>query len=155
MKVILFEPEIPQNTGNIIRTCKATRSSLALVKPISFSLADRHMKRAGLDYGDDFPIELLESLPPYLEEAKTPFFFFSSKAERPYTEANFSEESVLIFGSETRGLPPFYKTRWEDRFYTIPMIEGHRSLNLSNAVAIVLYEALRQNNFKSVWQSSL
>ncbi len=147
MEIVLFEPEIPQNTGNIIRTCKATNTSLTLVKPLGFSLSDRHMKRAGLDYADGFPLQVIEDLPSYLESTERPFFFFSSKVERPYTQALFREDALLIFGSETKGLPPTYFPKWKERFYTIPMCPGNRSLNLSNSAAIVLYEALRQQNF--------
>ena len=150
MKIVLFQPEIPQNAGNIVRTCKATGSSLLLVRPLGFSTSSRHLKRAGLDYWDGVDVSETDDLNALLDKENRPFFFFSSKASKSYTEAPFTEDSLLIFGSETRGLPPLYFEKWEDRFYTIPMKKEARCLNLSNSCAIVLYEALRQNQFLSL-----
>lgn len=146
MKVVLFQPEIPQNTGNIARTCFLTNSSLALVKPLGFSLSQRRLKRAGLDYWDEVYVEEIEDLDRYLEKISVPFWFFSSKAKTPYTKAAFSLDSLLIFGSETSGLPKAFYERWPEKFITIPMINKGRCLNLSNAVAIAIYEVLRQNS---------
>ncbi|MFZ0565675.1 MAG: tRNA (cytidine(34)-2'-O)-methyltransferase [Chlamydiales bacterium] len=145
-EIILFQPEIPQNTGNIARTCAATGSSLTLVRPLGFSLSSRWVKRAGLDYLDKVEIKLVDSLEAYLQEKET-FYFFSTKAKIPYSEIRFNHEAALIFGSESAGLPSSIHTRWPDRFYTIPMRPSIRSLNLSNAASIVLYEALKQNGF--------
>jgi tRNA (cytidine/uridine-2'-O-)-methyltransferase len=145
MKIILFQPEIPQNTGNIARTCAATRTGLVLVRPLGFSISDRQMKRAGLDYWKSVAIEAVDDIERFLQEG--PVFFFSSKATRSYTEATYPKNSILIFGSETRGLPPEFWEKYPDQFYTIPMVKGERCLNLSSSVAIVLYEALRQTNF--------
>lgn len=142
MKVILFQPEIPQNAGNIARTCAVTGTSLAFVRPLGFSFSSRQLKRAGLDYWEALNFEIVDSL--LLQE---PFYFFSTKGKRLYTEIPFTKDSHLIFGSESAGLPQELHDQWQDHFYTIPMISGARSLNLSNAVAIVLYEALRQQNF--------
>lgn len=147
MNVILFEPEIPQNTGNIVRTCRATNSSLTLVKPLGFTINDRQMKRAGLDYWQEVSITLIEDLSSFLEKTSCPFYFFSSKTKRPYTDIDFGQNSHLIFGSETSGLPKAFFERYPEKFYTIPMARGARCLNLANSVAVVLYEAHRQQNF--------
>lgn len=152
MKIVLFQPQIPQNTGNIARTCAATGSSLLLVRPLGFSTKDRWLKRAGLDYWDAVEVEEIDSLETYLENTKSPFFFFSSKTKARYTDAPYTPDSLLIFGSETAGLAPIFWEKWPDRFYTIPMREGQRCLNLANSAAVVLYEALRQTNFKTISQ---
>lgn len=146
MKIILFQPQIPQNTGNVARTCSATGSGLVLVRPLGFSTQSRHLKRAGLDYWDGVDVQEIDDLDSYLENSPS-FFFFSSKSKAPYTEARFKPNSLLIFGSETAGLPPRFTEKWPERFFTIPMIEGARCLNLANSAAIALYEALRQTNF--------
>ena len=150
MKIVLFQPQIPQNTGNIVRTCAATGASLLLVRPLGFSTKDRWLKRAGLDYWTDVQIEEIDDLPAYLDQTKSPFFFFSSKSRISYTEGAYTPDALLIFGSETHGLSPVFWERWDDRFYTIPMREGNRCLNLANSAAIVLYEALRQTNFTTL-----
>ena len=147
MKIILFQPQIPQNTGNIVRTCSATQTSLVLVRPLGFSTQNRWLKRAGLDYWEGVEVEEIDDMVAYLEAAKHPFCFFSSKATRPYTEASYTSETALIFGSETAGLPEVYWERWPDRFFTIPMVPNTRCLNLAASAAIVLYEGLRQNHF--------
>ena len=145
MKIILYAPEIPQNAGNIARTCAVTGTQLVLVRPLGFNLSSRQMKRAGLDYWDSVPLEIVDSLEEALEP---PFYFLSTKGQKPYTEIAFEENASLIFGSESAGLPAWVHEKWPHLFYTIPMKPGARSLNLSNAAAIVLYEALRQHNFK-------
>lgn len=150
MKIVLYRPQIPQNTGNIARTCGAANAGLILAGPLGFSLADRHMKRAGLDYWDRVEVERIESLETWLMEQDAPCFFFSSKTQKPYTEAPFTTDSLLIFGSETEGLPEYFWGKYPERFYTIPMAEGQRCLNLASSAAIVLYEALRQTNFISL-----
>ena len=147
MRIVLFQPDIPQNTGNVVRTCSVTHTSLTLVRPLGFSLASRHLKRAGLDYWDEVPIDVIDNLETFLEETDHPFYFFSSKATKSYTEIEYTNNDLLIFGSETTGLPPHYFTRWPDRFYTIPMASNARCLNLSNSVSIVLFEGLRQQQF--------
>ncbi len=141
MKIVLVRPQIPQNTGNIARTCSVTDMELLLVRPLGFSTASRHLKRAGLDYWDDLRVEETDDLEPHLSGS---FFFFSSKATQCYTSAPYTEESLLIFGSEESGLPPEFFQRWPDRFYRIPMKPGARCLNLACSAAVVLYEALRQ-----------
>ena len=144
MRVVLYQPQIPQNTGNIARTCAVTGASLLLVKPLGFSLSKRQIRRAGLDYWDSVDIELIDELPTQN------CLFFSTKGTKLYTEAPFDENSVLVFGSETSGLPQKIHDDFPDQIYTIPMRKGQRSLNLSNSVAIVLYEALRQKDFKGL-----
>lgn len=146
MKVILFAPEIPQNAGNIARTCAVTQTELTFVRPLGFNLSERQLKRAGLDYWEDVDLEIVDSLEPLLQE---PFYFFSTKGKSLYTEIEFEESTQLIFGSETKGLPSWIHEKWPDHFYRIPMRAGARSLNLSNSVAIVLYEALRQQGFSN------
>lgn len=147
MIILLVHPQIPQNTGNIARTCAATGTKLKLVPPLGFSLSDRQMKRAGLDYWNCVNVEEIEDLDHFLKVTKAPFFFFSTKAKKIYTDAVYPNNSVLIFGSETEGLAPKYHENYQEHFYKIPMLEGHRSLNLATSAAIVLYEALRQNHF--------
>lgn len=141
MHVILVEPQIPQNTGNIVRTCAATGSRLTLVEPLGFRISDRKLKRAGLDYWLGVNVQVAPSLSDYL---KGSFFFFSSKATRSYTDVSYTPDTTLIFGSETTGLPAALLSAWPDRALKIPMVSGTRCLNLSNSVAIVLYEAWRQ-----------
>jgi tRNA (cytidine/uridine-2'-O-)-methyltransferase len=148
MKIILFQPQIPQNTGNIVRTCSATNTELILVRPLGFSTQSRHLKRAGLDYWDGVTVSEIDNLDEYLQQTSAPFYFFSSHAKTSYTKTKYSLDSILIFGSETHGLSPIFWEKWEDRFRTIPMIENKRCLNLSSSAAIVLYEALRQNHFR-------
>ncbi len=149
MKIILFNPQIPQNAGNIIRTCYLTNAKFSVVPPLGFSLTKRQLKRAGLDYYKDFEIEIIEDLEKYLEK-KNSFYFFSSKATKNYTEVKYSNNSILIFGSETSGLPDHFHKKYSDRFIKIPMKKNARCLNLSNSVAIGLYEAFRQNNFNFI-----
>ena len=154
MKIALFQPEIPQNTGNIARTCAATQSGLILVHPLGFSTQDRHLKRAGLDYWKDVHIEEIYDLAAYLEQTTDPFYFFSSKTEKTYDQALYAPNSLLIFGSETGGLPELFHKRWKENFYTIPMAPSQRCLNLASSAAIVLYEALRQNHFAPLYQTA-
>jgi tRNA (cytidine/uridine-2'-O-)-methyltransferase len=147
MNIVLFEPDIPGNTGNVGRTCVATGSRLHLVGKLGFSLDDAHVKRSGLDYWEKVQLvkhknwdEFSKSLPPGAS-----LYFFSKKAKRDYWEATFTPESYLIFGCETSGLPGAFHERYADRFYRIPMVPGSvRSLNLSTSAGVVLYEALRQ-----------
>ncbi len=146
--IILYQPEIPQNTGNIVRTCSVTGSGLYLVKPLGFSTSSRQLKRAGLDYWEGVDVQFIENLEIFLKETPYPFYFFSSHAQKSYTEISFTSHDLLIFGSERGGLSPIFHQQYPDLFYTIPMAENARCLNLANSVAIVLYESLRQQNFK-------
>lgn len=146
--IVLVEPEIPQNTGNISRTCSVTGCCLHLVKPLGFSVDDKHLKRAGLDYWKDLNIVYHDSFQEL--EAQYPaarFFFASTHAKKTYTEFAFQPNDFLVFGKETAGLPSKILEQHADQVMRIPMLENQRSLNLSNSVAIVVYEAFRQNNF--------
>lgn len=148
MRVVLYNPEIPQNTGNIARTCAATRSDLYLIEPLGFELKDKYMKRAGLDYFGMVNITVLPSFDKLMEQFPDAVWHFAStKAPRSYTEAHYGKDDFLVFGCETKGLPESLLSRVYDKCIRIPMREDARSLNLSNSVAVVLYEALRQNDF--------
>jgi len=146
MEVVLFEPEIPPNTGSIARLCAATLTPLHLIEPLGFKIDDKHLKRAGLDYWEYVDLKVHKSWPAFL--AANPdknLLYFSKRASRSYTEARYQENDYLVFGPETRGLPQEWLDAYEANFYRIPMFSaGVRSLNLSNAVSVVLYEALRQ-----------
>lgn len=148
MKVVLYQPQIPQNTGNIVRTCSVTGSDLILVPPLGFSTDNRWLKRAGLDYWEGVHMEILEELENTLEKLPNNFYFFSSKAKKTYSDLSFSLDDWLIFGSETVGLPPHFQEKWPEKFATIPMLPGARCLNLATSVGIVTYEAYRQNNYQ-------
>lgn len=150
MKIILFRPEIPQNTGNVVRTCAVTDTELILVTPLGFSTSNRQLKRAGLDYWEGVSVTFIDDLVAYLENTDCPFFFLSSKAQTSYTESSYKENVIFIFGSESCGLPPVFREKWPERFLTIPMKKNSRCLNLSNAVSIVIYEALRQQAYASL-----
>ena len=148
MHIVLVEPEIPQNTGNIARTCAATRTTLHLVHPLGFSIDEKQVRRAGLDYWHLVTIEEHPSFDQLRDEyPDAQFFYASTKAPRSYAEVTYPEDACLVFGKETRGLPEELLHDNYDRCVRIPMIEGARSLNLGNSVAIVLYEALRQQGF--------
>jgi tRNA (cytidine/uridine-2'-O-)-methyltransferase len=147
VKIVLFQPQIPQNTGNIVRTCAVTGSSLILVRPLGFSTSNRMLKRAGLDYWEGVQVDMIDDLSIYLENLQNPFYFFSSHAKKLYTDVDYTPEDHLIFGSETAGLPSYFHEKWKENFYTLPMKQGARCLNLSNAVSIVVYEAWRQRNW--------
>jgi len=151
LNVVLVEPEIPQNTGNVARTCAATGASLHLVRPLGFSTDDRHLKRAGLDYWDKLDIHYHDSIAAFMgEAARAPgaqFWLLSTKGARSYAEIRFGAPCYLVFGRETSGLPEWFIREHADRCFRIPMRPAIRSLNLSNAVAVVVYEALRQAGF--------
>ena len=146
MHVVLFQPEIPQNTGSIARLCAATVTPLHLVAPLGFKIDDKHLKRAGLDYWPHVDVRLHDSWEDFLgRHADGALLFFSKRAARSYTQARYREGDFLVFGPETHGLPQELLDVHAERAYRIPMMgQGVRSLNLSNAVSIVLYEALRQ-----------
>lgn len=148
MHIVLVNPEIPQNTGNIARTCALTQSTLHLVKPLGFSIEDRYLKRAGLDYWDKVEVKLYDSF-QQLEECypRSVMYLATTKAEQRYHEVAYGLDDMLVFGCETRGLPPEILERYSEQQIRIPMLNIGRSLNLSNSAAIILYEALRQNKF--------
>ena len=148
MNVVLYTPEIPQNTGNIARTCAATGTDLYLIEPLGFQLKDKYLKRAGLDYFNLVNIRVLPSFDDLVREFPgARYHFASTKAPRSYTEARYEKDDFLVFGCETKGLPESLLSRVYDRCIRIPMRTEARSLNLSNSVAVVLYEALRQLDF--------
>ena len=147
MKIILYQPQIPQNTGNIVRTCAVTGSDLLLVEPLGFSVSDRWLKRAGLDYWEGVNVETTDNLEAYLEGYQGNFWFLSSKATRCYSEVSYKSNDLLIFGSETSGLPELFFERWPEKFLTVPMLPTARCLNLATTAGIVVYEAWRQQNF--------
>ena len=146
--LVLLEPEIPSNTGNIARTCAATGSKLHLIRPLGFSVSDRELKRAGLDYWTLVDVKIHDSLDAFFQaEAPARFWLTSTKAAKSYVQADFRDGDYIFFGKETRGLPESFIQENLDRAIRIPMREETRSLNLSNSAAIVLYEALRQTGF--------
>lgn len=148
MRIVLVEPEIPANTGNVVRTCAATGTELHLVRPLGFSIDDRHLKRAGLDYWHQVKIYLHDSFDDLLGEyPEGRFFFFSTRGKRPYSDFSYRWDDFLVFGKETAGLPERILRANEEFTLRIPMIPGCRSINLSNSVAVVVFEALRQQGF--------
>ncbi|MDD3347030.1 tRNA (cytidine(34)-2'-O)-methyltransferase [Oscillibacter sp.] len=150
LNVVLVEPEIPQNCGNIARTCAATGSRLHLVRPLGFDISDRAVKRAGLDYWhlvEVFDYENLDALFQRHPEAAAGAWLTTTKAPRSYQEADFCADSWLFFGKETAGLPLAFREKFRDRCIRLPMRPDARSLNLSNTVAVCVYEALRQAGF--------
>ncbi len=149
--IVLVEPEIPQNTGNIARTSAATGSKLHIVKPMGFEIDDKKLKRAGLDYWHLLGIRYYESIDDFFEKNQGGrFFYASTKAQNTYADVKFSDGDFILFGKETKGLPEPLLYKNSERCIRIPMISQARSLNLSNAVAIVVYEALRQTNFENL-----
>lgn len=169
--IVMVEPEIPQNTGNVARTCAATGAKLHLVKPLGFEINDKHLKRAGLDYWDKLEIEEHENLEAFLnkygfqnesaalnagQQIKSNVFLVSTKSQHTYSEIDYTQydEIFLLFGKETKGLPENLIEPNINQAIRIPMREGLRSLNLSNSVAIVVYEVLRQNQFSGLQQVS-
>ena len=148
MHIVLYAPEIPQNTGNIARTCAATGSVLHLIEPLGFELSDKYLKRAGLDYWHLMELHVHPDFDTMMREyPDAAYHFATTKAPRGYHEAAYGPDDFLVFGCETKGLPESLLSRVYDRCVRIPMRAEARSLNLSNSVAIVLYEALRQQGF--------
>lgn len=146
--VVLYSPQIPQNTGNIARTCAATGAHLHLIKPLGFSLEDRWLRRAGLDYWPLVNVTVYENLDDFFQKNPEGNFSYITKyGRKTYDQIDFSGDVYLIFGQETYGLPLSLLEKNEARCFRIPLISAARSLNLSNAVAIIVYEALRQNGF--------
>ena len=151
INIVLVEPEIPQNTGNIARTCAATGASLHLVKPLGFEIDDRKLKRAGLDYWDKLDITYYDNLDDFF--AKNPdadFYCYTTKARHVYSDITYPKRVFLMFGKETRGLPEELLIANPTRCVRIPMRDTLRSLNLSNSAAIAVYEVLRQRNFEGL-----
>jgi len=153
INIVLLEPEIPQNTGNIARTCAATGSKLHLIRPFGFSLENKYLKRAGLDYWNLLDIYYYDSFEEFKQKNDSnKFFYATTKSSNSYTDMSFSNECYLIFGKETKGIPEEILNENKEKTMRIPMLknENARSLNLSNSVNIIVYEALRQINFPNM-----
>lgn len=148
LNIVLLEPEIPQNTGNIARTCAAIGASLHLIEPMGFTVTDAKLKRAGLDYWNKLDITYYKNIEDFYERTKGgEYFYFSTKAPRCYTDIDYPSPCYLIFGKESAGIPETILKKNLERCVRIPMRESLRSLNLSNSAAIAVYEVLRQRNF--------
>lgn len=148
MNIILHEPEIPLNTGNIGRTCVATGTKLHLIRPLGFDVDDKAIKRAGLDYWKEIDVTYYDDFEDFL--AKNPnakIYMATTKARKTYADVKYEKDCFIMFGKESAGIPEEILLDYKDTCIRIPMLEKYRSLNLSNSVAIILYEALRQNNF--------
>lgn len=153
LHIVLVEPEIPQNTGNIARSCVATDTVLHLVKPLGFDISDRQLKRAGLDYWKYLKKEVHENLDDFMDKYGTRnFYLATTKGKNNYANIEYKDEDMLIFGKETAGLPLEFREKYEDRCVRIPLSENvrDRSLNLSNSANIILFEALRQLQFPNL-----
>lgn len=147
--IVLVEPEIPQNTGNIVRTCSATGCRLHLIRPLGFEVTDKHLKRAGLDYWSEVEINYYDSFEELKSKfPKGTFYYFTTKGLKRHSDASFKEGDFLVFGKETKGLPEELLKDNKESCLRIPMVGETRSLNLSNSVAIAVYEGLRQNDYK-------
>ena len=154
INIVLLEPEIPQNTGNIARTCAATGAALHLIRPLGFTIDDRKLKRAGLDYWDKLDITYYDNLADFYEKnPEATVYYYSTKAPRAYTEIEYPCPVFLMFGKETKGLPEELLEANLDRVVRIPMRDSLRSLNLSNSVAVGVYEVLRQRGFAGLCES--
>ncbi len=148
MNIVLLEPEIPANTGNIGRTCVATGSRLHLIKPLGFRLEEKELRRAGLDYWKDLDVSVYENFEDFMQRnPSAKLFMATTKAKKNYAEVRYPDSAYLMFGKESAGLPEELLVQYQECAVRIPMKEEIRSLNLSNSVAIVLYEALRQQDF--------
>lgn len=151
MNIILHQPEIPANTGNIGRTCVATGSSLHLIEPLGFVLNDKTVKRAGMDYWDKLDLHRYVNFEDFRKKnPDAKIWMATTKAKKIYTQAEFGPNDFIMFGKESAGIPEEILVEYEETSIRIPMLDDIRSLNLSNSVAIVLYEALRQNNFDNM-----
>ncbi len=148
MNIVLLEPEIPQNTGNIGRTCVATGAVLHLIRPMGFTISEKTIRRAGLDYWSELEYYIYDDFEHfYKKNENISLFLASTKATQLYSKVSFTKDSYIMFGKESAGIPSSLRERFKNSCIRVPMKENNRSLNLANSVAIVLYEALRQNNF--------
>ena len=156
INIVLHEPEIPQNTGNIARTCAATGAALHIIKPMGFTIDDKKLTRAGLDYWDKLAITYYENLEDFFSQnpQATPYYF-TTKATKAYTEVTYPQNSYIMFGKESRGLPEELLFANREHCVRIPMRDTLRSLNLSNSVAIAVYEILRQDQFEGLRQDGM
>lgn len=151
LNIVLVEPEIPQNTGNIARTCAATGAALHLVRPLGFSVEDKYLKRAGLDYWNDVNISYYDSFDELCSMfPKAEFYFATTKAPKSYCDVTYPDNCFIVFGKETAGLPESLLKKHLDRCVRIPMRDTIRSLNLANSVAVFVYEVLRQQSFNGL-----
>lgn len=151
LNIVLFEPEIPANTGNIGRTCVATGTRLHLIEPLGFRLTEKNLKRAGMDYWQDLDVTTYINWEDFLEKnPNAKIYMATTKAHQTYTDVSYEDDCYIMFGKESAGIPEEILVDHEETCIRIPMLEAIRSLNLSNSVAIVLYEALRQQDFKSM-----
>lgn len=151
MNIVLHQPEIPANTGNIGRTCVATGTVLHLIEPLGFRIGEKELKRAGMDYWEHLDVRRYMNFEEFLEKnPNAKIWMATTKAKKVYSEAQFGPDDFIMFGKESAGIPEEILVDYEDTCIRIPMLEQIRSLNLSNSVAIVLYEALRQQNFESM-----
>lgn len=153
INIVLFEPEIPTNTGNIMRTCIATNAKLHLIKPLGFSLDEKSVKRSGVNYIDKVDLTVYENMDDFYNKNEGTFYYLTRYGHKPHTTADYSnsdENIYFIFGKESTGIPKKYLRNDLDRCFRLPMSKNVRSLNLSNTVAIVLYEALRQQNYNDL-----
>lgn len=149
--IVLVEPRIPQNTGNIARTCAATGCGLHIVRPTAFQITDKNLKRAGLDYWHFLNVQYYDNLDDFFEKTKgARYFYATTKARHTYADAEFRDNDFILFGREDAGLPEELLYKNDGQCIRIPMIEEARSLNLSNSVAIIVYEALRQQGFDNL-----
>ncbi len=151
LNVVLYEPEIPSNTGNIGRTCAATGTRLHLIEPLGFRLTEKALKRAGMDYWQDLDVSVYVNYDDFLQKnPDAKIYMATTKGQRVYTEVSYEEDCYLMFGRESAGIPEDLLAQHRDRCVRIPMLGETRSLNLANSVSIVLYEALRQNRFSGM-----
>jgi hypothetical protein len=151
MNIVLHEPEIPANTGNIGRTCVATGTSLHLIKPLGFDISDKAVRRAGMDYWKELDLHVYENFEEFVERNPgAKIYMATTKAKKAYTEVEYTENDFIMFGKESAGIPEEILVKYEETSVRIPMIGEIRSLNLSNSVSIILYEALRQQDFEGM-----
>ncbi len=153
MNIVLLEPEMPANTGNIGRTCVATGTRLHSIEPLGFRINEKMLLRAGLDYWDKLDVTVYDNFQDFMEKnpgAKDRLYMATTKARHVYTDVKYEDDAYIVFGKESAGIPEELLLEYESKCIRIPMLKSIRSLNLSNSVAIVLYEALRQENFKSM-----
>ena len=153
INIVLYQPEIPQNTGNIMRTCAATNAWLHLIKPLGFSLDEKYIKRSAVNYIDKVDYQVYESFEDFLSKNKGEFYFLTRYGKKPHTSFDYSDQSkniYLLFGKESTGIPKEILKNYLDRCMRIPATDNVRSLNLSNCVAIMVYEVLRQQNYRDL-----
>jgi tRNA (cytidine/uridine-2'-O-)-methyltransferase len=152
MNIVLHQPEIPLNTGNIGRTCVAVGAALHLIRPLGFFTDDKALKKAGMDYWPQLDVRYYDSFDHFIEANKNPrLYLATTKAARVYSEITYENDSFIVFGKESAGLPEDIRSRYPDSCVRIPMLKDKRSLNLANSVAVILFEALRQQGFKGLW----